>query len=215
MNPVFGLPSAKFGPVTPQGEVAAVAGADQLGVVRGTLVNLSGAGSSSTPGTTYTWTQLVTGAPTRTEMPAGVNKVTLDGRNQKNASFTLPFFKFPMVNKPLTFELTVTLGGTVKTDVVVITPRTETVTIGVAKHKAGDFRVSGTEHRHRRHHHRAIGDRNGLRKRNGHRRRLGTPPPQRCSPRDQAAAGLRGHRPRRHSRTIHRHGGVTLHTNTI
>ena len=65
----------------------------------------------------------------------------------KNASFTLPFFRYPMVNTPLTFELAVTFGDTVRTDVVVITPRTDTVTIGGAKWKARDFRVSGTSSR--------------------------------------------------------------------
>ena len=99
--------------MTPQGAVVAIAGADQQGVVRGTAVTLSGAGSSSTPGTTYTWTQLVTGASTRTEMPDGVDKVALTPSG-KNASFTLPFYKYPMVNKPLTFELTVTFGDTVQ-----------------------------------------------------------------------------------------------------
>ena len=38
----------------------------------------------------------------------GSDKVVLLAGDQKNASFALPLFKYPMVNKPLTFELTVT-----------------------------------------------------------------------------------------------------------
>ncbi len=76
-------------------------------------------------------------------MPAGVDKVALTS-SLKDASFSLPFYKYPMVNKPLTFELAVTFGDTVRTDVVVITPRSDVVAIGGAKWKARDFRVSGT-----------------------------------------------------------------------
>ena len=76
-------------------------------------------------------------------MPAGVDKVNLDGRNKMNASFTLPFFKFGMDRKPLTFELSVTTANGTITDQVVITPRADLVTIGGAKWKARDFRVSG------------------------------------------------------------------------
>ncbi len=73
----------------------------------------------------------------------GPNKVTLTP-NGKNATFTLPFYNYPMVNQPLTFQLSVTDGATTNTDTVVITPKSDTVTIGTAKWKAGDFRVTGT-----------------------------------------------------------------------
>ena len=141
VNQVFGSASAVYGPVTPQGAIVAIAGPDQPSVTRGTLVSLSGAGS--TQGAEYKWTQLVTGAAERTVMPAGVDKVNLDGRNKKNASFTLPFFKFGMNRTPLTFELMVTTPNGSITDQVVITPRADLVSIGGAKWKAGDFRVSG------------------------------------------------------------------------
>ena len=68
----------------------------------------------------------------------------------QNARFTLPFYKFPMVNSPLTFQLTVTVGAVVKTDTVVITPRSDAVSITSAKWKPGDFRVVGTSHDGRR-----------------------------------------------------------------
>ncbi len=60
-----------------------------------------------------------------------------------NATFTLPFFKFGMDRGPLTFELKVTTANGSITDQVVITPRADLVTIGGAKWKARDFRVSG------------------------------------------------------------------------
>ncbi|MEP7113219.1 MAG: fibronectin type III domain-containing protein [Ilumatobacteraceae bacterium] len=138
INSVYGAASPRLGPVTPQGMVVANAGPDQTGVVRNTTVPLSGAGSTVT-GATYAWTQLLTGTQT------AVDRVTLRsvaGRPQ-DAAFTLPFFKFPMVNSPLTFQLTVTANGTSKTDLVLITPRSDAVTITSAKWKAGDFRIIG------------------------------------------------------------------------
>ena len=213
VNSAWGLPSAVYGPLTPQGAVVADAGADQSGVVRGTAVTLSGAGSSSAPDTTYKWTQLVTGASTRTEMPAGVDKVALTP-SVKNASFTLPFFRYPMVNTPLTFELAVTFGDTVQDR--------------CGRHHApyghrDDRRsqVEGTRlpsQRHeqpgRKRHHGAIVDRNGLWNRRGHRWRLGSPHPQRC-PCDQSGNRVRRLRSRRHRRTVHRRQRVTLDTNII
>jgi len=128
--------------LTTQGAVVANAGVDQSGVVRGTTVTLSGAGSSG--GTTYTWTQLVTDAPVRTVMADGVDKVALTPSG-KDAGFTLPLYKFGMSTKALTFELTVTPAeGDSRTDVVVITPRADTVTVGTGKWKQNDFRISGT-----------------------------------------------------------------------
>lgn len=129
-NSAWGPASAVFGPATPQGVVVANAGADQSGVARNSTVNLTGTGS--TPGATYVWTQL------------DGDKVTLVGGDQMNASFTLPFFKFGMSNKPLTFELKVTTANGSITDQVIITPRSDVVTIAGGKWKARDFRISGT-----------------------------------------------------------------------
>ncbi|MEO8267815.1 MAG: fibronectin type III domain-containing protein [Ilumatobacteraceae bacterium] len=142
-NTAFGPASALLGPLTPQGDVVANAGPDQINVVRNTKVTLSGIGSTAI-GATFTWTQLVTG--TSNPMPAGVDKVTLApvALTPQNASFTLPFFKYPMVNSALTFQLAVTVGGVTKTDLVLITPRSEVVTITSARWKINDFRVIGT-----------------------------------------------------------------------
>lgn len=140
INPAFGPASARLGPLTPQGLVVANAGPDRTGLVRGTVVTLSGAGST-TPAT-YAWTQLVNG--TSTPMPVGVDKVTVVTPNSINASFTLPLYKFPMANIPLTFRLTVTTANGVRTDDVVLTPASDVVTITSAKWKPGDLRVIGT-----------------------------------------------------------------------
>ena len=139
-NTAWGPASPALGPIAPQGGVVANAGPDQSGVVRNTTVTLSGAASSS--GATYVWRQLVTG--TSTTMPDGVDKVVLTPSGT-NATFTLPFYKYPMLNAPLTFELSVTSGGTTRTDQVVVTPRSDTIGITTAKWKAGDFRVVGTD----------------------------------------------------------------------
>jgi Fn3 associated/Fibronectin type III domain len=137
-NPLYGPPSAVLGPLTPQGALVANAGFDQTGVVRNTQVTLSGAGST-VGGATYAWTQLLTGAQT------ALDRVTLApvAGQPQNARFTLPFYRFPMVNSPLTFQLAVTVAGVTKTDQVVITPRSDVVSIGTAKWKPGDFRVAG------------------------------------------------------------------------
>jgi Chitobiase/beta-hexosaminidase C-terminal domain len=140
VNPAFGPASARLGPLTPQGLVVANAGPDQTGVVRGTVVNLSGAGS--TAGATYSWTQMING--TSSPMPAGINKVTLVNPTTINPSFTLPLYKFPMANIALTFRLTVTTANGVRTDDVVVTPASDVVTITSAKWKPGDLRVVGT-----------------------------------------------------------------------
>jgi len=140
INPAFGPASARLGPLTPQGLVVANAGADQAGVVRGTVVTLSGAGS--TLGGTYSWTQMING--TSSPMPAGIDKVTLVNATTLSPSFTLPLYKFPMANIALTFRLTVTTANGVKTDDVVITPASDVVTITSAKWKPGDLRVIGT-----------------------------------------------------------------------
>jgi Chitobiase/beta-hexosaminidase C-terminal domain/Fibronectin type III domain len=139
INSAYGPASPRIGPVTPQGALVANAGPDQIGVVRNTTVTLSGAGSTVT-GATYAWTQVLTGTQT------AVDRVTLRpvASRPQDAAFTLPLFKFPMVNSPLTFQLAVTVNGTTKTDLVQITPRSDVVTISTAKWKAADFRISGT-----------------------------------------------------------------------
>jgi len=136
-----GPESAKLGPLTVQGAVLANAGPDQSGVARNTTVNLTGAGS--TAGATYQWTQLASG----TTSPIGAtdpDRVTLANATSQNASFLLPFYRFPMTTQPLTFQLAVTAGGSTRTDVVVITPSSDRVTIGTSKWKNNDFRATGT-----------------------------------------------------------------------
>ncbi|HEY5423276.1 MAG TPA: fibronectin type III domain-containing protein [Ilumatobacteraceae bacterium] len=132
INPAFGPASAKIGPLTPQGPLVAFAGIDQSNVTRNTVVTLSGAGSTVT-NATYKWTQVA----------AGPNAVSLTGANTINASFTLPFFKYPMTNQALTFQLDVTANGVTKSDQVVITPHSDTMSITKATWKVGDFRVVG------------------------------------------------------------------------
>ncbi|HEY0519429.1 MAG TPA: fibronectin type III domain-containing protein [Ilumatobacteraceae bacterium] len=137
VNSSFGPASEKLGPLTPQGAVVANAGADQTGVVRNTTVALSGLGSS-TSGAMYAWSQVLTAGQTN------LDAVTLiPSADRRDATFTLPFYKFPMSNTPLTFRLSVTVGGVTKTDDVVISPRSDTVTVATAKWKPGDFRVTG------------------------------------------------------------------------
>lgn len=137
----YGAESAKLGPLSPLGALVAKAGPDQIGVVRNTKVTLTGAGS--TAGATYQWTQLQTG--TANSIGAtDPDKVTLTGATTRDASFTLPFYKFPMSNKALTFQLTVTKGAESRKDEVLVTPTSDAVTIGTGKWKTGDFRVTGT-----------------------------------------------------------------------
>jgi hypothetical protein len=86
------------------------------------------------------WSQV----PTAGQLPGDIVTLT-PAADAKNATFTLPFFNgLTMSNGSLTFRLTVTLGGVTKTDDVVITPRSDSPTIGTAKWKPGDFRVTGT-----------------------------------------------------------------------
>ncbi|MEV6637280.1 chitobiase/beta-hexosaminidase C-terminal domain-containing protein [Actinoplanes sp. NPDC051470] len=136
----WGTPSAKLGPLTPQGAVVANAGPDRTGVVRNTRVALDGAGS--TPGATYAWTQLATG----TTNPIGAtdpDRVALTGANTLSPSFTLPFYRYPMTNRPLTFQLTVTTAAGSRSDTALVVPAVDQVAIGTASWKAGDFRVTG------------------------------------------------------------------------
>jgi Chitobiase/beta-hexosaminidase C-terminal domain/Fibronectin type III domain len=136
----YGLESAKLGPLSPQGAVVANAGPDQTAAVRNTVVRLTGAGS--TVGT-YAWTQLATGTvnPIATTSP---DRVTLAGAGTLSPSFTLPYYKYPMANQPLTFRLAVTGPTGTRTDVVVITPRSDVVTIDSATWRSSQLRIRGT-----------------------------------------------------------------------
>jgi hypothetical protein len=136
-------PSPRVGPLTPQGSVVANAGPDQSIARRttATTVNLTAAGSST--GGTYNWVQLSPG--TTNPMPStDPDFVGLTGGSTATPSFQLRLFKFPMTNRPLTFQLTVTTGAGTKTDEVNVTPVPDQVAIGTAKWKVGDFRVTGT-----------------------------------------------------------------------
>ena len=96
-----------------------------------------------TPSATYAWTQLATG----TANPIGAtdpDRVTLSGATTLSPSFTMPLYRYPMTNKGLTFRLTVTTAAGAKSDDVLVTPTVDQVTIGTAKWKTGDFRVTGT-----------------------------------------------------------------------
>ncbi|MDQ1667975.1 MAG: hypothetical protein QOE40_36 [Actinomycetota bacterium] len=137
----YGPESAKLGPLTPKGAVVANAGPDQSGVSRNTTVTLSGAGS--TAGGVYEWTQLTTGTGNAIA-PADPDKVVLTNANALTSTFTLPFYRYPMSRNALTFRLTVTVGSSTRNDVVVITPASDSIAIGTAKWKTGDFRVTGT-----------------------------------------------------------------------
>jgi hypothetical protein len=132
-----GPESAKVGPLSAQGPVVAKAGPDQTVARRTTptTVNLTGAGS--TAGASYQWTQILNGAN-------DPDRVTLQGATTLSPSFTLPLYRHPMTNTPLTFRLTVTANGVSRSDEVKVTPVPDRVTIGTARWKAGDFRVTGT-----------------------------------------------------------------------
>jgi hypothetical protein len=129
--------------VTVQGAVVAVAGADQNVARRTTAtpVTLDGTGST-TAGATYKWEQILTG----TNDP---DKVTLNATTTLKPTFSLPVYRTPMTNNPLTFKLTVTVGtdpatAIVRTDEVQVTPVPDQVTIAQAQWKSGDLRISGT-----------------------------------------------------------------------
>lgn len=130
--------SAKSLSTTAEGDVVAKAGPDQAVARRttATTVTLDGTGSTTT-GATYLWEQVLAGA-------TDPNKVTLSGATTLKPTFNLPVFRYPMTNSPLTFRLTVTAGGTVKTDEVRVTPVPDRVAVSSAQWKSGDFRISGT-----------------------------------------------------------------------
>jgi hypothetical protein len=134
----MGPESTKTEVATAQGAVVAIAGPDQNVVRRTTAtpVTLDGTGSTTT-GATYKWEQVLSGT-------ADPNAVTLTGATTIKPTFSLPVFKTPMTNNALTFKLTVTAGGTVRTDEVKVVPVTDRVTIGVAQWRTGDLRIDGT-----------------------------------------------------------------------
>lgn len=148
VNSTPGPESDRFGPVAPKGAVVAEAGPAQTGVARNTAVQLNGAGSSEGDTITYQWSQLV--APNGLELMEPTNPlyVPITNATQLVAGFTLPLYTSAMGNPAtaLHFQLRVTdtASGDSITDVVSITPRTDTVTIASARFKANDFRVSGT-----------------------------------------------------------------------
>lgn len=133
-----GPESAKSDPVTVQGALVAAAGQDQNVARRTTptAVTLDGSGSTTT-GATFQWEQVLTG-------PTDPDKVTLTGGTTLKPTFTLPVYRTPMTNNPLTFRLTVTAGGSTKTDEVKVVPVPDRVTIGQAQWKSGDLRIAGT-----------------------------------------------------------------------
>ncbi|MDR6416389.1 fibronectin type III domain-containing protein [Pseudarthrobacter sulfonivorans] len=133
-----GPESGKSAFVTVQGPVVSIAGPDQSVARRttATTVSLDGTGSTTT-GATYKWEQILTGA-------TDPDKVTLNAGTTLKPTFSLPVYRTPMTNNPLTFKLTVTVGTTVRTDEVKVTPVPDRVTIGQAQWKSGDMRISGT-----------------------------------------------------------------------
>lgn len=133
-----GPESGKSAAVTVQGGVVAIAGPDQTVARRATAttVTLDGTGSTTT-GATYQWEQVPTG-------PTDPDKVILNSGTTLRPTFSLPVYKTPMTNNPLTFRLTVTVGTTVRTDEVKVTPVPNRVTISQAQWKSGDLRIGGT-----------------------------------------------------------------------
>ena len=130
-----GPESAKSGTVTVQGAVVANAGPDQSVTRRTTAqtVQLTSAGSSTAAGTTYQWTR------------TGGQVVTLSSATSPNPTFTLPVYTAGTSNAPITFRLTVTNASGSATDDVSIELVTDRVTIGTARWKANDFRVTGSD----------------------------------------------------------------------
>lgn len=133
-----GPESAKSDPITVQGGLVANAGPDQT-IARSTTatnVTLDGTGSTTTDAT-YQWEQILTGDPD----PDGV---ILGAATTLTPTFSLPVYRTPMTNRPLTFRLTVTAGGKTRTDEVRVTPVPDKVTISLAQWRAGDLRIQGT-----------------------------------------------------------------------
>ena len=133
-----GPESAKSAPITVLGALVANAGLDQTVARRTTptLVALDGI-RSTTADATYQWEQVLTG-------PLDPDKVTLAGATTLNPAFNLPVYRTPMTNNPLSFRLTVTSGGSTKTDEMKVVLVPDRVTIGLAQWRTGDLRIDGT-----------------------------------------------------------------------
>lgn len=133
-----GPESVKSGTVTVQGAVVANAGPDQAVARRITATTVTLDGTKSTAsGAAYAWEQVLAA-------PTDPDKVTVTGGTTLTPTFVLPVYQYPMTNQPLTFRLTVTVGTTVRTDEVKVTPVPDRVTIALAQWKTGDLRVEGT-----------------------------------------------------------------------
>jgi hypothetical protein len=135
--------SSKVGPLTPLGSVVASAGPDQRIARRATATDVTLSAAGSTAGATLQWVQLAPGANGDVMQATDPDFVTLTGADTASPKFSLRLFKFPMTNNPLVFRLTVTSGGASRSDTVAVTPVPDQVSIGTAKWKAGDFRVTG------------------------------------------------------------------------
>ena len=70
--------------------------------------------------------------------------MSLIGASTLSPSFTAPLVTGLRTTGPLYFQLSVTTGEGTDTDMVTIVPRNDTISIGSARWKQGDFRISGT-----------------------------------------------------------------------
>ncbi len=127
----YGLESARLGPLTPQGAVVANAG-DGKSVVRGSVVTLDG--SASIGATTFSWVQIAPASPL----------VTLSGAVTAGPTFTFP----TTLAGSLTFELTVTDGGTASDTATVtisaLEPDPLAVTRAEYRNRNNQWRLDGT-----------------------------------------------------------------------
>ncbi|WP_227497014.1 fibronectin type III domain-containing protein [Planctomonas psychrotolerans] len=133
-----GPESERTAPVMVLGDVVANAGTDQS-ITRAptaTTVTLDGSRSTSS-NATYLWEQVLTGS-------TDPDRVTLTGATTLTPSFSLRVFAHPMTNNPLTFRLTVTSNGVVRTDQVKVTPVPDRIAVARAQWKSRDFRIEGT-----------------------------------------------------------------------
>lgn len=129
----WGAESAKAGPVTPWGDVVANAGPDQSGFLRGSVLELTTAGSTS--GATYAWTQIAG--------PAGGTLTA--ATSTAPATFQYPTYAYQQTRTPVTLQLSVTNASGSATDTVTLTPVDDGITITEAKWINGkEVRISGT-----------------------------------------------------------------------
>lgn len=145
VNALYGPESDRFGPVAPLGAVVADAGPDQADVVRGSDVQLSGAGSSTGSIVSYLWEQIDPATGDALDPLTDPDAVELVTPNAISASFTMPFYDHSKTLGPLAFRFTVTGdNGQTASDTVLVVPRNDTIAIASARFKNGDFRVTGT-----------------------------------------------------------------------